>query len=237
MTDAFFTLHADLPREGPGDRASLNWAVTTGEVARDARILDAGCGPGADIEGLLAAVPAGRVVAVDSHAPFIARVNARWGTEPRVTARLGDMGAEEGPFDFIWSAGALYALGIEEGLRLMRGKLAPGGTLAFSELVWLVANPAPDLTAALTAEYPEVGGLDELKRRITSAGFDICGLQPLPDAAWEAYYAPMEDRIRRLRLGADERLAAVLDAGQAEIDLWRTNRMSFGYVLTVVRPA
>ena len=237
MTDAFFTLHADLPREGPGDADSLAWAAELASVPASARILDAGCGPGADIAGLLAAAPEGRVVAVDTHLPFVHAVNDTWGQDPRVTARHADMAMEEGPFDFIWSAGALYFLGVEAGLRAMCGKLAPGGAVAFSELVYLVANPAPDLRAVLEAEYPEVGGREVLNQRIGAAGYRLLGQRVLSDAAWEAYYTPMEARIRRLRPGADAALARVLDENQAEIDLWRANRLSFGYVLSVVRPA
>ncbi len=236
MTPEFFALHADLPREGPGDPASLAWAVKLAGVTADARILDAGCGPGADIAGLLNAAPRGRVVAVDRHLPFIRAINDRWGHVLRVTARHADMAAEEGPFDFIWVAGALYFLGVEAGLRTLRGKLAPGAAVAFSELVWLVANPAPDLAGALVAEYPEMAGRDVLKQRIAAAGYALLGQTVLSDAAWEAYYTPMEARIRRLRPGADPALAAVLDEGQAEIDLWRANRLSFGYALSVVRP-
>ena len=79
--------------------------------------------------------------------------------------------------------------------------------------------------------------MDVLKQRIAAAGYDAPAARRCSrDAAWEAYYTPMEARIRRLRPGADAALAAVLDEGQAEIDLWRANRLSFGYALTVVRP-
>lgn len=233
---AFFNLHADLPREGPGDGESLDWAVGLAGVAQDARILDAGCGPGADVGGLLAAAAEGRVVAVDRHLPFVHAVNDAWGHEPRVTARHADMGDEEGPFDFIWIAGALYFLGVEHGLERMRGKLAPGGALAFSELVWLVANPDPILQARMEAEYADMAGLDVLKRRIEAAGYEILGIQVLSDGAWEAYYTPMEARIARLRPGADAALSRVLDEGREEIELWRAHRRSFGYALSVVRP-
>lgn len=154
-----------------------------------------------------------------------------------MTARHADMSREEGPFDFIWIAGALYFLGIEDGLRQMRAKLAPGGAVAFSELIWLVANPDPKLVAVLAAEYAQMAGRNRLRARIEAAGYDLLGQKVLSDAAWEAYYTPMEARIRRLRPGADPALTAVLDEGQAEIDLWRANRLSFGYALTVVRPA
>ena len=232
----FFQLHSELPREGPGDRASLDWAFTTGHVPRDARILDAGCGPGADIAGLLANAPEGQVTAVDLHRPFVDRVRAVWGGDFRVEAKLGSMADEAGPFDLVWSAGTLYFLGIENGLRHFRTRLAPGGVVAFSELAWLVDTPDPGLEWELRKEYPEIGGVEALKARVQAAGFELCGLRVLDDAAWEAYYTPLAARASALRPGADPELIAVLDAALAEIALWRAHRDQFGYILAVVRP-
>lgn len=236
MTDAFFTLHKDLPREGPGDRESLDWAIGLAGLPRNARILDAACGPGADIEDLLAHAPDGQITAIDLHPDFIEQVQERWGDEIRVTTAVGDMAAETGPFDLIWCAGALYFLGISEGLRGWTSALAPSGVVAFSELVWLVDNPDPALKAANEAEYAEIAGIDTMKARIEAAGYEICGLKVLSDEAWEAYYTPMEVRIARLRPGASAELAKVLDEGSAEIALWRKYRDQFGYALAVVRP-
>lgn len=44
--DAFFALHRDLPREGPGEAADVAWALEVAGVAPGARVADAGCGPG-----------------------------------------------------------------------------------------------------------------------------------------------------------------------------------------------
>lgn len=237
MSNPFFELHSALPREAPGDRASLDWAFATGNVPRDARILDAGCGPGADIEGLLANAPQGNVLAMDLHAPFVERVAAAWAFDPRVEAQVGSMTEAAGPFDLVWSAGALYFLGIEAGLRHFRSRLAPGGVVAFSELAWLVDDPAPALVWEMRKEYPEIAGIDALKVRVRAAGYEVCGLRVLDDAAWEAYYTPLDARIAALRPVAGPELIQVLDAAAAEAALWRENRDAFGYVLAVVRPA
>ncbi|MZR12934.1 methyltransferase domain-containing protein [Maritimibacter sp. DP07] len=237
MTDAFFRLHEDLPREGPGDRASLDWALKLAGVAREARVLDAGCGPGADIAGLLAHVPEGHVTALDAHAGFVAQARARLRHEPRLTVREGDMARPGGPYDLIWSAGALYFLGITDGLKTWRAALAPGGAVAFSELVFLVDTPAPELRETLEAEYPRIGGPITLEERIEAAGYEVLGVRILPDEAWEAYYGPLEARCDALEADADPALQEVIDAARAEIDLWRTHRNQFGYALAVARPA
>lgn len=236
MTDPFFVLHADIPREGPGDPESLDWAMGVANLPRDAKILDAGCGPGADIEGLLAHAPEGQVLAVDLHPAFIEQLRARWAGDGRVTAEVADMRGPEGPFDLVWSAGALYFLGVTEGLAHFRGKLAPGGVVAFSELVWLSDARPPEVVSLLAEEYPPMGDIATLEARIAAAGYEICGMKVLPDAAWEAYYGPLEARIARLRPGAGPALARVLDETETEIRLWRAYRDTFGYALAVVRP-
>ncbi len=236
MNPVFFTLHCGLPREGPGDRDSLDWALALAGVKQDARILDAGCGPGADIEELLVHAPEGQVTAIDAHPGFIGQVNARWGDDPRVTARVGDMADPGGPYDLIWCAGALYFLGIAEGLAAWRTALAPGGAVAFSELVWLTNSRDPVLEAAWGAEYPALAGIDTLKARIAVAGYETLGVRVLPDAAWEAYFQPIEARAAKLRPKADAALSAVLDEAAAEIAMWRGHRHEVGYALAVVRP-
>ncbi|MHA3980555.1 class I SAM-dependent methyltransferase [Halovulum sp. GXIMD14794] len=236
MNEAFFTLHDELPREGPGDRASLDRALALAAPPRDARILDAGCGPGADIDGLLAHAPQGHVTAIEAHPPFADRVAARFAGDPRVTARSGDMLAAPGPFDLIWSAGAVYMVGVTEALRAWRGALAPGGRVVFSEIVWLTDMP-PREAAIFWRAYPAMTALPGLMDRIAAAGYRCLGHEILPDAAWEAYFTPIEARIAQLRPGADAAMTEVLDEQEQEIALWRSHRDAFGYALCVVEPA
>lgn len=234
--EAFFTVHSDLPREGPGTRADLDWAMTLASPPKDARILEAGCGPGADIEGLLAHVPSGHVTAVDTHAPFIKTVQAKWPHEPRVTALVTDMANVSGSFDLIWSAGALYFLGLKEGLSVMSEKLAPEGAIAFSDMVYLSDQRDPDMRKAIEAEAPWITGHIAHQKRIKDLGFMILGQRVLPIASWEAYYTPMEARLKALIPTEDRELRAAIDEASAEIALWRKYHRHFGYVLSVVRP-
>jgi ubiquinone/menaquinone biosynthesis C-methylase UbiE len=66
---------------------------------------------------LAALLPDARIVALDSHAPFLAEVQRRavaGGAADRVTTVLGDMAALPFPaasFDLVWCEGAAYILG------------------------------------------------------------------------------------------------------------------------------
>ncbi|MFC2969073.1 class I SAM-dependent methyltransferase [Acidimangrovimonas pyrenivorans] len=237
MTDAFFTLHDGLEREGPGDRESLDWALALAAPPPDAFMLDAGCGPGADIARLLAHAPRGRVLAMDRHAPFVARVLERFSGDGRVWAMRGDMAAPPGRYDLIWCAGALYFLGIENGLRGWRRHLAPGGRVAFSQLAWQVADPSAEARAFWAKAYPEMTDAAGVLAAVAAAGYRVLGQCWLPDAAWEAYLGPLDARCDALAPGAAEDLRAVIAEQRAEAALWRAHRDEFGYLQLVVEAA
>lgn len=238
MTDwsAFFELHRDLPREGPGEPADVAWAAELAGLPPGARICDAACGPGADIGTLLKAAPAARVDAVEKRAAFVEQARAHWGDDPRVTVRQGDMGDLTGPYHMIWCAGALYFLGVTEGLTKWRSALAHGGKVAFSEPCWFTDTPS-DGAQKHWAEYPPMTDEAGITRWVTDAGYEVLGTRRVSDAAWEAYYTPMEQRIAMLRPNAGPELLPMLDEGQAEVDGWRRHRHEAGYMLFLVRPA
>ncbi len=236
MTDAFFLLHQGLDREGPGEPADVAWVADVLDLPRDARICDAGCGPGADVEALLAAAPEGHVTAVDSHKPFIDELWMRIGPDDRVTAYAGNMAKLKGPFDLIWSAGALYFLGVEKGLNAWRPCLSKTGAVAFSEPCFFTATPS-EASRAFWEDYAQTSDAAGIDARVQAAGYETIATRRLSDAAWQAYYGPLEDRIAQLRPAADDAMRAVLEAAQTEIDTWRKVKDETGYLLSVVRPA
>ncbi len=240
MDAAFFTLYQQLAREGPGEPEDVAWATSVAQIKSNASICDAGCGSGADIRALLKAAPVGQVLAIDAHEPFVEEVRARVGNDPRVTVRAGDMGAVEGPFDFIWCAGALYFLGVTEGLERWRNALAPDGLVAFSEPCWF-NSPPPATGPAMNfwAEYPAITDAAGIDRRVRAAGFETIATRRISDAAWATYYKSLQARVVELRprAKADPELRAVLEAGQEEIDGWELARHESGYLLSVVRMA
>lgn len=229
----FFVVHKDLPREGPGSAEEVAWACDLAGTPKTAAILDAGGGPGGDVTALLAAASEGRVLTVDTHAGFTEQAVARFGDDARVTAVTGDMMAQGGPFDLIWCAGALYFVGIEDGLAGWRSQLTEGGAVAFSEPCSFDGDKAR--AVAMFDDYP-IGTEAEIRARVESAGYEVLGTRKVSDAAWEAYYGPMDARVAMLRDGADTALAAVLDEAEAEARAWRENRESCGYLLWVARP-
>ena len=231
---AFFRIHSGLDREGPGDRASLDRALAG--IAPDARICDAGCGPGADIEALLAHVPEGHVHAVDLHPPFVEAVRTRFAQEPRVTAEIADFTALTGPYDVIWSAGAVYGPGLPATLTAWRKALAPGGRAAFSHLCWTGPARPPAAAAFWAEDFPAMGDIARAEAEIAAAGWRLLDRWPLGPAGWEAYYSPLEARLDALGPTADPALARAIAAHRAEIATWCAHGDSYDYILFLAAP-
>lgn len=234
MNPSFFRLHKGLPREAPGDVESLEWALDLAKTPKHARILDAGCGPGADLTALAELRPAAKLIGMDLHGPFIEQLRRE---QPLVKAIEGDMLSPEGQFDFIWSAGAAYSVGVEAALKAWAGHLAPNGAVAFSDCLWRVSHPSPKVKAFWQEGYPGMCDLAGHIARIEASGWRIRGARWLGEAAWQAYYGPLSERIQSLRYDANAEMTEVLDAASAEIDLWRDHGGEYGYYLTVVTPA
>ncbi len=232
----FLELYGALPRQGPGNRASLDRAMQVIRPAKDAACLDAGCGVGADISGLLAHVPDGSVDGFEFY-PEFAEWAARKNSDPRVRVRTGDMLELDATYDLIWSMGAVYIPGVNTALRRWKPHLGPGGKIAFSEIVWLTDTP-PIEAQDFWASYPAMTHLGGIETICRDEGYRVLDRTVLPDDAWEAYYHPLEARIAECRKGTcSEALTAVMDEAEAEIALWRAHRRAFGYGLFVVKVA
>ena len=235
---AFLEVHKDLPREGPGTPEDVHWAIDCLGLSGAVDIFDAACGPGDDTVTLARALPNARIRAVDTTEQFVSKAQARtaeFGT--RVLVEYGDMAAPGASYDLIWCAGALYFLGVTEGLLTWRTSLKPGGHVVFSEPVLLDAPPDADV-AAFWEEYPQITDLAGIEARVTAAGYRSLAHRMIVGDAWQAYYDPMQARIDRLRATAtDPHILAALDENQAEIDRWRAARDHIAYALLIVTPA
>ncbi|MCX7645557.1 MAG: class I SAM-dependent methyltransferase [Rhodobacteraceae bacterium] len=220
-------LFEGLDRAGPGDRESLERALAG--VPPDARVLDAGCGRGADLPALLARVPRGRVVAVDRAPAFIAHVRAAF---PRVRAEVADMlDPPGGPFDLIWCAGAICHAGVAPALAAWRRALAPGGRVAFSDLLLRVPDPAPALRDWLAGAGVALRDEAALRAEVAAAGFRVLDAFWISRAAWQACCGPLERRLDGLETSPLTR------ALRTEIALWRRHGEEFGYLLAVTEPS
>ncbi len=238
----FFEIHTGLPRESPGSDDCTRQAWEQLSVPLHPTILDLGCGPGTQTL-LLAQLSGGTITAIDTHQPYVDRLNAEAkaaGLSDRITAlnqSMDDLTVPEQSVDVIWSEGAIYNIGFETGLTQWRSLLKPDGYLVVSEMVWLQPNP-PAIVKDFWAEgYPGMKSIEDLPPIIDRCGYNLVHRFMLPEAAWWNYYDPVAAKIQNLRsrYANNPEAIAILNAEQQEIDLYRHYSDWYGYIFLILQ--
>lgn len=238
----FLEIFGRLPRAGPGSHESTRRAYELmSGLPVCPRILDIGCGPGVQTVDLLT-LSGGVVVALDFLPLMIDRTKSKAvqaGVGDRLVALEQDMRQMDFPpasFDVIWSEGALYNLGFEDGLRTVRKFVRPGGHVAVSEPVWLQPTP-PAPVLEFWKQYPQIDTIGNKLALIDRLGYTQAGHFVLPERDWTVdYYDPMETLLARKSRqwrGIQEGLAVVEEARQ-EIELYRKHSSYYGYAFFVM---
>jgi ubiquinone/menaquinone biosynthesis C-methylase UbiE len=240
----FFEIHKNLPREGPGCNECTQKAYSyLKELPSEPNILDIGCGPGAQtIE--LAKRTDGKIVALDSHVPFLEQLNhqaKREGVESKIKIIEGsmfDMPFDEETFDVIWSEGAIFIIGFKKGLREWRKFLKRDGYIVVSELSWLRNDPPKQLSQYWEAAFPEMKSIKANIDIIKNLGYEFISQFTVPESGWwDEYYTPMGKRTTELRKKYKNDIDAIkmLDETQLEIDMYQNYSDYYGNVFYVMR--
>ena len=241
--DYFLQIYGTLPRAGPGSNELTRRAFAMmSDIPKAPRILDIGCGPGMQTVELLN-ISSGTVVALDLIPEMLDQVSARAegeGVGDRLETMEQDMTKmifPEASFDVVWSEGAIYLLGFENGLKTIKNFVKPGGYVAVSEVVWLKPNP-PTEVVEFWQEYPEIDTVAAKLAGIQRIGYKSVGHFIFPATAWtEYYYTPMEKRITEKTAewkGIPE-AKAVLKEARNEISLFRKYSDYYSYAFFVMR--
>ena len=239
----FYELYTGLPRGGPGDNASTQKAFSyLKNLSFKPLILDIGCGPGMQtIE--LARISKGKIIALDNYQPFldILMQNAiKEGFEKRIIPKnqsMLEMDFKNGSFDLIWSEGALYQMGFQNGLKKCYQLLKKGGYLAVTEGVMLQLN-APVAAKKFWEEYPDVKDIKGNIALIQQEHFDIIAHFTLPVSSWtEQYYAPLEKRIYELQKKYQGNTTAlqIFNRSEKEIETYKKNSDYVGYEFFIMQ--
>lgn len=243
--ELFLEVYGTLPRAGPGGDEHTRRALGLVPGSTPRVVLDVGCGPGAQTVCLARDLPQAQILAVDLLAQMVDEANRRLsaaGLAERAHAVMGDMAqllVQPGSQDLIWCEGAIYFMGVAEALRAWRPLLAAGGTVAFTEPLWLTDAPPQEVRTWWLSEYPGISDDGQIRAQIDLAGYRTVESFTLPASAWwEEYYQPMQARLKALqaRLPADPSAAEVVRSAQVEIDMFQRFSEHYSYAFYIVQP-
>lgn len=244
--DLLVDLHLPNPRQGPGndEQTELALRLTSLDLTASLQVADIGCGTGAATLALARLLPQAHITAVDFLPPFLARLRQRAeavGVSGRISTLDASMDAlpfADGQFDLLWSEGAIYNMGFENGVKRWRRFLKPGGVLVASELTWTTHTRPPELQAHWAREYPEVGTAADKMSVLERSGYSPLGYFVLPESCWLSdYYAPLRAGLSHFlhRQGYSEAARAVVAENEEEIALFEKYKAFFGYGVYVAK--
>jgi SAM-dependent methyltransferase len=238
-------LHKNSDRQGPGSEKDTLKALDFLNLPNDQnlKIADIGCGSGGQTISIAKNLK-GQIIAVDLIPEFLNELNEKsqkLGLADKIVTlekSMDDLPFIEGEFDLIWSEGAIYNIGFENGLKKWKNYLKVGGYLAVSEITWITQSRPKEIEEFWKTEYPEVDTASNKIKLIENYGYSLVGYFYLSQDSWiETYYKPMQTRFENFlkRNNNSELARKVVEDHKAEIDLYQKFKEYYSYGFYVAR--
>jgi cyclopropane fatty-acyl-phospholipid synthase-like methyltransferase len=224
--ELFFELYSNLPQQAPGSKKCTQEAYGMLPLAFDSpKILDIGCGTGRQSLDL-AEVSNGKINAVDIYPPFIDELNKTIhlkGLKNKLKAQVADMNSldfEPNSFDVVWSEGAIYQMGFENGLTNWKNFLKPKGFMVISEICWIKTKVPQEIMDYWLAQYPGITYIKDLVDKSEKLGFNVLSHFTLPEKDWNRnYYLHLSKNLEAFKLKYAENEVAMKIAHETETEI------------------
>ena len=239
----FYELFLGLPRGGPGDNKSTRKAFSyLKNLPTEPLILDIGCGHGVQTIELVR-ICKGKIIALDNYQPFldILMQNAiKEGFEDRITLKnqsMLEMDFKNDTFDIIWSEGALFVMGFQNGLKKCNQLLKNKGYFVVSEAVLLLPNLPKPLKKFWDEMYPDIKDIKSNISMIEDEGFNVLSHFTLPKSCWVDFYSQMNEKIKELKKKYHNNKTAlqVFDNFEKEEKMYDDYSDYFGYEFFIMQ--
>jgi len=231
-----------LERQGPGSPEITKKGLSfVDNLAEHSKIADLGCGTGGQTMVLAQNVP-GKITGLDLFPEFISIFNQnaqKLNLRDRVTGIVGSMDNlpfEKESIDLIWSEGAIYNIGFENGLKTWHPFLKQGGYVAVSEATWFTNERPEEIESFWNSEYPAIDTISRKMAQIEDAGFIPVASFILPENCWtDHFYTPqLEAEKIFLEKHAGNKMAEEFIANQRhETELYSKYKEFYGYAFFI----
>lgn len=171
-------------------------------ITNESLLLEIACGKGTTAVALAGEYGCS-IVGVDFHPAFAKYAAARArerGLDPSINFVRGDGGVlpvRDGAFDGAICIGGPSIVGTERCLAAMQRALKPGSMIGISDWTWRTTAPPPEAVPA--GVKPPFVTTQAYAEKITAAGFEIIHGEPMPQSAWNDYYAQIRPIIAEVR--------------------------------------
>lgn len=235
-------LHKNTERQGPGSNNDTLKAfeILNLPIVKKIKIADIGCGSGGQTLTLAKKIN-GQIIAIDFFSDFLDELNnksqklAFKNKIITIKKSMDDLPFDKEEFDIIWSEGAIYNIGFENGLKTWKDYLKTGGYIAISEITWITQSRPKEIEKFWLKEYPEIDTASNKIKIIENNGYSLVGYFYLKQNSWINYYEQLEAKFETfLKRHDNSQLAKkVVDDYKAEINLYKTykNYYSYGFYI------
>lgn len=240
MDPLFYELFENMPQLGPGSKESTLRALNSikEELPNYVKLADIGCGNG-DRTLLLAKELDCNIKAIDNYQDFLNNIDKQQNLKIKtICADMSSLPFYNGEMDLIWSEGAIYIMGFENGLNYWKRFLKPKGFLVISELCWTSDEKPEEAVEFWKTGYPDIKSVDENLVICKNSGYEVINHFKLPDSDWtENYYKPLQENIYDFsaKYSTNQKAQDIAEDSQLEIDIFKKYSNFYGYVFYILQ--
>lgn len=231
--------YKDIPRQGPGSPSETLKALEFTGLNRDDQfqIADIGCGTGAQTL-TLAEHTLGHITAVDLFPEFLQKLDEKAvssGIHDQITTDANSMDSlpyKNKSFDLIWSEGAIYIMGFQEGAIAWKKFLKDNGILVVSEISWFTETRPVELEKFWQNAYPQIDTVLNKEKILNKAGYEMITSFRLPEYCWiENYYRPIQAHIPQFlqKYRKTPEAQNLVNELEQEIEMYEKYKDFYGY--------
>ncbi|WP_281612834.1 class I SAM-dependent methyltransferase [Flammeovirga sp. SubArs3] len=232
-------LFKHLDRQGPGSKKETLKALEYLNIPthKKLEIADLGCGSG-DHSIPLAQKLDANIISVDLSTEFLEVLNEnakKEGVQEKIKTlevSMDDLPFEKDQFDIIWSEGAIYNIGFENGIKNWKDYIKTKGYLVVSEINWLTNSRPKEVEDYWKQAYPEINTVGHKVRVLEENGFSLMGFFNFGEDSWlDTYYTPIEKSFPDFleRHHHSELAQQIVKGNQDEIDFYKKYKEYYTY--------